>query len=101
MDVTDWLTAYASFGYHDSNINYKYPSPIISNTTGLWAACGRIRSPEARSFETYAGEAGLRANVDAGPVNHAVNVNYSINDRTYTRWPGVRRAECDLLEPLQ
>ena len=31
VDVTDWVTAYASFGYHDSNINYAYPSPTIIN----------------------------------------------------------------------
>ena len=95
VDVLDWLTAYGAFGYHDSNINYKYPSPIISNTgpgfnsfiqPGAVFQLGGLRSnPLAGSerFETYAGEAGLRANVDAGPVNHAVSMNYSINDRTY------------------
>ena len=95
VDVTDWMTAYASFGYHDSNINYAYPSPTISN-----AAPGAISSPPGafqlgglfsrpfmgkETFETLAGEAGLRATVDTGPVNHALNVNYSINDRTYNQ----------------
>jgi iron complex outermembrane receptor protein len=90
VDVLDWLTAYGAFGYHDSNINYKYPSPIISNVaaganTGSFQLGGLRSNPLAGSerFETYAGEAGLRANVDAGPVNHAVSMNYSINDRTY------------------
>ena len=90
VDVLDWLTAYGAFGYHDSNINYKYPSPIISNAvpganTGAFQLGGLRSNPLAGSerFETYAGEAGLRANVDAGPVNHAVSMNYSINDRTY------------------
>jgi iron complex outermembrane recepter protein len=90
VDVLDWLTAYGAFGYHDSNINYKYPSPIISNAvpganTGAFQLGGLRSNPLAGSerFETYAGEAGLRANVDAGPVNHAVSMSYSINDRTY------------------
>ena len=92
VDVADWLTAYAAFGYHDSNINYTYPSPdhqqcrAGSLTSPGHSSLGGLRSnPLAGSetFETFAGEAGLRANVDTGPVNHAVNVNYSINDRTY------------------
>ncbi|XSC47777.1 TonB-dependent receptor [Bradyrhizobium sp. RDT10] len=90
VDVLDWLTAYGAFGYHDSNINYKYPSPIISNAvpganTGPFQLGGLRSNPLAGSerYETYAGEAGLRANVDAGPVNHQVSMNYSINDRTY------------------
>jgi iron complex outermembrane receptor protein len=82
VDVTDWVTAYASFGYHDSNINYAYPSPTLINNTG-----GLQSRPFAGSetFETLAGEAGVRATLDTGPINHAVNVNYSINDRTYTQ----------------
>ncbi len=40
VDVTDQVTAYAAFGYHDSNINYAYPSPIISN-----AVPGALASP--------------------------------------------------------
>jgi iron complex outermembrane receptor protein len=90
VDVLDWLTAYGAFGYHDSNINYKYPSPIISNAvpganTGPFQLGGLRSNPFAGSerYETYAGEAGLRANVDAGPVNHQVSLNYAINDRTY------------------
>jgi iron complex outermembrane receptor protein len=102
VDVTDWVTAYAAFGYHDSNINYAYPSPNISN-----AAPGAISSPPgtfqlgglwsrpftgAERFETLAGEVGVRATVDTGPVNHAVNVNYSINDRTYNQQIRTRSA---------
>ncbi|WP_235782660.1 TonB-dependent receptor [Bradyrhizobium murdochi] len=98
VDVTDWMTAYAAFGYHDSNINYAYPSPNISNAVpgllapnpaipatfqlgGLWSR--PLTGKE--TFETLAGVAGLRATVDTGPVNHALNVNYAINDRTYNQ----------------
>lgn len=95
VDINDWVTAYAAFGYHDSNINYKYPSPILSNTApgantsppGAFQLGGLRSNPIAGSerFETLAGEAGVRAIVDTGPVNHALNVNYSINDRTYNQ----------------
>ncbi|MCP3390766.1 TonB-dependent receptor [Bradyrhizobium sp. CCGB12] len=88
VDVTDWATAYAAFGYHDSNINYTYPSPIITNASAPPSVfqLGGLSSQPIRgkeTFETLAGEAGVRASIDTGPVNHAVNVNYSINDRTY------------------
>ena len=90
VDVTDWVTAYASFGYHDSNINYAYPSPTITNATAppsVFQLGGLTSRPFAgkETFETLAGEAGVRATLDTGPINHAVNVNYSINDRTYTQ----------------
>ncbi|MFH1340999.1 MAG: TonB-dependent siderophore receptor [Pseudomonadota bacterium] len=80
VDVADWLTAYAAFGYHDSKIDYRFASPSILSATGT--LIGRPGLGH-ETFETLAGEAGLRAAVDTGPVNHAVNVNYAINDRTY------------------
>jgi iron complex outermembrane recepter protein len=83
VDLTDWVTAYASFGYHDSDINYAYPSPTILNNAGRLVALNPGQGSE--SYETYAGEAGLRLNADTGPINHAVNVGYSINDRTYNQ----------------
>lgn len=93
VDINDRVTAYAAFGYHDSNINYAYPSPNISNLApgaitvppGTFQSGGLWSRPFAgkETFETLAGEAGIRANVDTGPVNHALSVNYSINDRTY------------------
>jgi len=95
VDLADWITAYAAFGYHDSNINYAYPSPIISNAVpgaassppGVFQLGGLRSTPfqGKETFETYAGEAGVRINADTGPVNHAVNVGYSINDRTYSQ----------------
>ncbi|MCJ9703007.1 MULTISPECIES: TonB-dependent siderophore receptor [unclassified Bradyrhizobium] len=80
VDVTDWITAYAAFGYHDSKIDYTYPSPNILSAAG--ALAGRPGLGH-ETFETFAGEAGIRAEVDTGPVNHALNANYAINDRTY------------------
>lgn len=80
VDLTDWVTAYAAFGYHDSKIDYLYPSPSIQSSAGV--LIGRPGLGH-ETFETFAGEAGLRATVDTGPINHALNVNYSINHRTY------------------
>ncbi|MEH2591680.1 TonB-dependent receptor [Bradyrhizobium sp. AZCC 1721] len=80
VDVTDWMTAYASFGYHDSKIDYTYPSPSIINANG--SLVGRPGLGH-ETFETFAGETGVRASIDTGPINHALNMNYSINDRTY------------------
>ena len=83
VDVTDWMTAYAAFGYHDSNINYAYPSPTITN--GATGALTSRPFQGKETFETLAGEAGIRATFDTGPVNHAVNANYAITDRTYNQ----------------
>ena len=95
VDVADWITVYGAFGYHDSNINYAYPSPNISNLApgavtsppGVFQLGGLWSRPFSgkETFETLAGEAGVRATADTGPVNHALNINYSINDRTYNQ----------------
>ncbi|MGC2774363.1 MAG: TonB-dependent receptor [Bradyrhizobium sp.] len=81
VDLNDKITAYAGFGYHDSNINYRYPSPVLNSNSGLIVVPNPGTGSE--TFETLAGEAGLRFSADTGPVNHAVNVGYSITDRTY------------------
>ncbi|MGJ4971813.1 MULTISPECIES: TonB-dependent receptor [unclassified Bradyrhizobium] len=82
VDLNDRITAYAGFGYHDSNINYRYPSPVLSSNAGLLSGTPGTGS---ETYKTYAGEAGLRMTADTGPINHAVNVGYSITDRTYTQ----------------
>ena len=87
VDLSDRITAYASFGYHDSNINYSYPSPTLNSNAGALSA---VPGQGKETYETFAGEAGVRVKVDTGPVNHAINVGYSIVDRTYNQrvlWP--------------
>lgn len=91
VDVTDWATVYAGFGYHDSTIDYKMVSPTLTNlnATLTQPQRGGLRGTPFlghETFETFAGEAGIRASVDTGPVNHAINVNYSSNDRTYNQF---------------
>ncbi|MPZ39509.1 MAG: TonB-dependent siderophore receptor [Rhizobiales bacterium] len=81
VDITDNITAYAAYGWHNSHIDFKYPSPIVTNAGGVGNWVSRpIKGPS--TFETWAGQVGVRAVADTGPVNHALNVNYSKIDRT-------------------
>jgi iron complex outermembrane recepter protein len=83
VDVTDRVTVYGAAGYHKSEIDYKYPSPRITNVGGLgnWTA-----APFAGRdvYDNYAGEIGARASVDTGPVNHLLTVNTSAFERDYS-----------------
>ncbi|WP_334504668.1 TonB-dependent receptor [Bradyrhizobium sp. AZCC 1678] len=81
VDLTESVTAYGALGYHKSEIDYIYPSPRITNANGNWTAApfnGRD------VYDNYAGEVGVRASVDTGPVNHLLTVNYSAFDRDYS-----------------
>jgi iron complex outermembrane receptor protein len=82
VDLTDNVTAYGAVGYHDSTIDYLYPSPRITNIGGLgnWQASPFLGRDV---YKTVSGEAGLRANVDTGPINHLLTMNYSAADRSY------------------
>ncbi|WP_312017837.1 TonB-dependent siderophore receptor [Bradyrhizobium sp. AUGA SZCCT0274] len=80
-DLTESVTAYGAIGYHKSEIDYTYPSPRITAANGAWTAApfnGRD------VYDNYAGEVGVRASVDTGPVNHLVTVNYSAFERDYS-----------------
>jgi iron complex outermembrane recepter protein len=81
VDLTESVTAYGAVGYHRSEIDYIYPSPRITNANGNWTAApfnGRD------VYDNYAGEVGLRASVDTGPINHLLTVNYSAFERDYS-----------------
>ena len=80
VDVTDQVTAYAALGWHNSAIDFRYISPTVDErrTPGQWQAFPFLGSS---TFDTRAGQAGIRASVDTGPINHALNVNYSEVDR--------------------
>ena len=80
VDLTESVTAYGAVGYHRSEIDYIYPSPRITNANGNWTAApfnGRD------VYDNYAGEVGVRASVDTGPVNHLLTANYSAFERDY------------------
>lgn len=71
VDITEQVTAYAAFGMHD--VRYRdmlgTSSLIVNNINGN-ANAGSYAS---RTYNTYlTAEAGLRALVDTGPVNHAM-----------------------------
>lgn len=74
VDITDNITAYGALGWHHSSIDFRYVSPTVINVNGNWRALPFLGRS---TFETRAGQAGVRANVDTGPVNHALNVNFS------------------------
>jgi iron complex outermembrane recepter protein len=93
IDLTDSVTAYGKFGYHRSTVDFLFTSPIVTNIP--YAAIpnvGPLGNFQARPFkgtdiyDSYAGEAGIRASVDIGPVNHFLTVNYSAVDRTYDQF---------------
>lgn len=89
--------------------NYVFPSPGISNAVpgqlssppGAFQLGGLFGQPATgkETFETFAGEAGIRAKINTGPINHAINVNYAINDRTYnqTLWARTRSPIANLI----
>jgi iron complex outermembrane receptor protein len=81
VDLTESVTAFGALGYHRSEIDYIYPSPRITSASGNWTAApfnGRD------VYDNYAGEVGVRASVDTGPVNHLLTVNYSAFERDYS-----------------
>jgi len=81
FDVTDKMTVYAAYGWTDSDLDYMFTSPAVINGNGDWVSTP-LKGHD--SMQTRAGLAGVRAEVDTGPVNHLLNVNYSSIDRDRT-----------------
>ncbi|MBR1123246.1 TonB-dependent siderophore receptor [Bradyrhizobium lablabi] len=83
VDMTDWLTMYASGGYHRSEVSYQYVSPRITNAGGV---VGNWSNPALKgydNYENYASDIGFRVSGHTGPVHHLFTVNYSTFDRDY------------------
>jgi iron complex outermembrane recepter protein len=78
VDITESITAYASLGWHHSAIDFLYISPAVLNAAGDWTQ-RPVAGPS--TFETRAGQTGVRATVDTGPINHALSINYSQVDQ--------------------
>ncbi|WP_457492049.1 TonB-dependent receptor [Tardiphaga sp. P5_C7] len=72
VDITDDLTAYAQAGIGTSNTRYLYSDIRVTNLDGEFNGLSRRNN---QKHERTAAQVGLRANVDTGPVNHAINVN--------------------------
>lgn len=91
VDLTERLTIYGAIGWHDSNIDFRYASPTVTNIgkVGNWQAAPFMG---ADTFQTISGVAGARAIVDTGPITHTLNFNYSETNRegsqiAYSRYP--------------
>jgi iron complex outermembrane recepter protein len=78
VDITDWATVYAAGGFNKNEIDFISNAPTVLNARGDYQTRPLIGFS---SFKTMSAEAGVRANVDTGPVNHALSVNYSMTDR--------------------
>jgi iron complex outermembrane receptor protein len=81
VDLLSSVTAYAAAGYHKSSIDYRYPSPRITSTSGAWTAAP---FEGLDVYDSYTGEVGVRAKVNTGPVDHLLTVNYSAFERDYS-----------------
>ncbi|WP_308163676.1 TonB-dependent receptor [Bradyrhizobium sp. SRL28] len=78
VDITDWATVYGAVGYNKNELNFISAAPTVLNAAGDYQTRPLIGFS---TFETVSAETGIRANVDTGPVNHALSVNYSSTDR--------------------
>jgi iron complex outermembrane receptor protein len=78
VDITDWATVYGAVGFSKSEINFVSAAPNVLNAAGDYQTRPFIGFS---TFETLSAETGIRANVDTGPVNHALSVNFSSTDR--------------------
>jgi iron complex outermembrane recepter protein len=72
VDITENLTAYAQAGIVTGQTRYLYSDIRMTNLNGTFTGDPR-RNNQAR--DQMAAQAGLRASVDTGPVNHAINFN--------------------------
>lgn len=82
--LTDHVTAYGAYGWSDNNLDYLFASPGILNANGDF-----VTFPlEGSSLtQNWAGNAGIRADFDTGPINHLFNVDYSKTVRdNVARW---------------
>ncbi|MES1939697.1 TonB-dependent siderophore receptor [Salinisphaera sp. T5B8] len=73
-DLTNDWTVYGGVGANDTDELGEYASPTVTDTDGS-ATAGRLGVPfEAKAF---AGQAGVRGQIDTGPVSHQINLGYS------------------------
>jgi len=89
-DLAPNVTAYGAFGLHDYQQKTLVATfPDIFDTAGNYASAPRYSAAEAKAL---AGQFGVRATTDTGPVNHALNLNGAVLDSTYYQSPFVQGA---------
>ncbi len=89
-DLSDNLTAYASYGQRKLNWGAIAANPVIGNTWGDYSYFGGW---QRMSVETKSVDAGLRGRFATGAVKHELAVSYSRLDQEqqlgfYTGFPG-------------
>lgn len=77
VDITENLTAYAQAGIGTSDVRYLYSDIRMDSLNGNFNGTPRRNN---QAHERAAGQAGFRANVDTGPVNHAINFNVAASE---------------------
>lgn len=77
VDITENLTAYAQAGISTSNTRYLYSDIRMDSLNGNFNGTPRRNN---QAHERTAAQAGFRANVDTGPVNHAINFNVAASE---------------------
>lgn len=76
VDVAEGVTAYAAFGAHDSRVEGLYSTNVIvTNSNGAATSAAPINASQYWTFRTA--EAGLRALVDTGPIEHEFGLTAS------------------------
>jgi iron complex outermembrane recepter protein len=71
VDMTDRVTAFASFGAHDNRYESLYSQTLTAtNAMGAATASGPLNYSEYNTYITV--EAGVRGLVDTGPINHEI-----------------------------
>lgn len=72
VDITESLTAYAQVGAVRGTTQYQYSDITVTNLNGSFTGSPRLN----RQFRDQdAAQAGFRAKVDTGPIQHAINFN--------------------------
>ncbi|MBI2740116.1 MAG: TonB-dependent receptor [Rhodospirillales bacterium] len=69
VDLTDRITAYASFGVHDFRFGSVSGGPIVT-ATSIGGAATATPSNISQYYQFLTGEAGIRGLVDTGPIGH-------------------------------
>ena len=72
VDITENLTAYAQVGAVKGTTQYLYSDIPVTNLNGNFTGSPRLNR-QYRDQE--AAQAGLRPQVDTGPIHHAINFN--------------------------
>lgn len=78
-DLSSQLTVYAQGGFVSGKAKYLYSDLRLTDLAGNATVTPRLNSQER---EQAAGQAGFRANVNTGLINHAINVNVAASQGT-------------------